>query len=434
MSRPLEQFDPLARSVECSVTPAALQDSRRTLLTSASANPADPQILASTPFAHAAPPIHALYLHVPFCFHKCHYCDFYSIVDDPDSDRQSVFTDRLIAELSFRVLQCGPKPTTIFVGGGTPTLLRVELWERLLLAMHRLRLLDHVTEFTVEANPETVTPELMRVLHSHGVNRTSIGTQSFNTTHLKTLERWHDPASIPRAIDIIRNAGITNLNLDLIFGIPGQTLREVESDLAAALALAPNHLSYYGLTYEPNTAMTKRLEMGQFTPCDEQLERTMFATIMDQLDAAGYAQYELSNYAQRDAARDRRCQHNLNYWHNQNWLGHGPGAASHVAGHRWKNQPHIGKYLASSADGEPPIIDEENLPEERRMGERLMLGLRLNEGVPLDWLHAQLPATDKRWHAIDYVCTIGMLMRENGRLRLTRAGQFVADAVIRELL
>lgn len=419
MSRPLEQFESLASQAECNGTSAPLQHFRQF---EASRGETCPSALK----------IDAIYIHIPFCFHKCHYCDFYSIVDAPGHDRQAVFARRLADELLFRARQVNLSPTTIFVGGGTPTLLRVDLWAELLDSIHRAGILNQVTEFTVEANPETVTLELMQLLRARGVNRISIGTQSFNPVHLKTLERWHDPANIARAIDVIHAAGIDNFNLDLIFGIPGQTLAEVHADLDAALALKPDHLSYYGLTYEPNTAMTKRLQMGQFKPCDETLEREMFESIMDRLDAEGYAQYELSNYARRDSARDRRCQHNLQYWHNRNWIGFGPGGASHVDGHRWKNQPHLGKYLDSV--GEPPVIDVEHLPQERRLGELLMLGLRLNDGIAIDWLTAQLPSTDKRWQAIDYVCSIGMLSRDGGRLRLTRAGRFVADAVIKELL
>jgi len=415
MSHPLEQFDPRTDAAECSVTPRDDQHFRQTLLNNSTR-------------------VDAIYFHVPFCFHKCHYCDFYSIVDDPANDRQQAFTQRLIQELRLRHQPLHLRPDTIFVGGGTPTLLRPELWTQLLDAMDQMGVLQNVREFTVEANPETVTPQLASLLASRGVNRASIGTQSFNKAHLKTLERWHDPDNVARAADLLRQAGIDNINVDLIFGIPGQSLEHVMQDLDAALALKPDHISYYGLTYEPNTAMTKRLEMGQFTPCDETLEREMFAGVMARLDAAGFEQYELSNYARRDPARDRRCQHNLHYWRNDNWLGIGPAAASHVEGCRWKNRPHIGKYLASA--DEPPIVDLEHLAPDRRLGERLMLGLRLNEGLDLAWVESQLasPGESKRRAAIDYVCAIGMLSRADGRLRLTQAGRFVADAVIRELL
>lgn len=384
------------------------------------------------------PPVCAgVYLHIPFCFHKCHYCDFYSIVED-DEARQSDFTDRLIQELRLRASQFRLRPRAIFAGGGTPTYLKPHLWDRLLAAMHALLPMHGVREFTVEANPETVTPELMQRLVAAGVNRVSIGAQSFHPHLLKTLERWHDPAAVPKAVQLIREAGISNINLDLIFAIPGQTLDTLRADLDAALALEPQHLSCYGLTYEPNTAMTQRLKMGQVDATDEETERQMYALVLGTLDAAGFEQYEVSNWARR-GTDDRRCQHNLLYWHNENWIGIGAAAASHVDGHRWKNQPHLGKYLASGSvstddPGEPPITDYEHLPEARRLGEQLMLGLRLREGIAEDWLEAHLPLRDARRGMIVELKQIGMLESVAGRLRLTQRGLFVADAVIARLL
>lgn len=404
--------------------------------------------------------LQALYIHVPFCFHKCHYCDFYSIVDDgPSGDRQEVFTDRLLRELTLRAEQLPLAPLTVFIGGGTPTLLRRELWARILARLHDLGVPRNLREWTVEANPETVTPELMTDLASAGVNRISLGAQSFQPDLLKTLERWHDPRSVARAAGMVRGAGIRNFNLDLIFAIPGQTLDTLKADIDAALALEPTHLSCYGLTYEPNTAMTKRLQLGQFKPAPEETERAMYELVLDRLAAAGFEQYEVSNFGRRaawpseteatalpnesspgrpplleslQAGPAYRCLHNLVYWTNGNWLGVGPSAASHIDGYRWKNQAHLGKYLDSAS--EPPIVDLEHLPPERRTGELLMLRLRLSQGAPEPWLRANLPAGDPRWERIDYLIKIGMLEWGDAHLRLTRQGLFVADAVIRELL
>lgn len=393
--------------------------------------------------------VDALYFHVPFCFHKCHYCDFYSIVDshDPASKeaasptmppaRQQPFLDRLLAELHHRAGQASFKPRTIFVGGGTPTLLSPALWKQWLDAMRQAGMLDDLVEFTVEANPETVTGELMEVLVAGGVNRVSLGAQSFNPILLKVLERWHDPAAVGRAVQIVRKAGIDNFNLDLIFAIPGETMEMLDADLDAALALEPTHLSCYSLIFEPNTAMAQRMKMGQIGPVDEEVERAMYARVIERLAAAGFKHYEVSNWAKMEpqgtaASSSRACEHNLLYWRNANWLGIGPGAASHINGFRWKNEPHLGRYLAMAP--EPPTIEHEHLPADQSLGEQLMLRLRLLDGVATDWLRSHLPEGDFRFAVIDDMIRIGMLERTATHIRLTREGLFIADAVLAKLL
>jgi oxygen-independent coproporphyrinogen III oxidase len=398
------------------------------------------------------PRIDALYLHVPFCFHKCHYCDFYSIVDD--RDRQEVFVRRLVAELHHRQLQTDLLPRTLFMGGGTPTLLRADLLSELLTALRDTGITREANEFTVEANPETVTPEIAAALGQGGVTRVSLGAQSFDPGLLKTLERWHDPTSVGRAVQLLRDVGFKRINLDLIFAIPGQSVSQLDADLDAALALGPDHVSCYSLTYEPNTAMTRRLELGQFVPMPETDERKMYERVIDRLHSEGFEHYEVSAFARRDPApapgstpgkdpgsdagadaetpSSQRCRHNMTYWTNGSWLGVGPSAASHVAGHRWKNAPHLGKYLDST--GEPPTIEHEKLTADRTLGEELMLRLRLIEGVEHSWLDARLHATDPRRSVIDYLKSIHMLQATASRLRLTRQGLCVADAVVAKLL
>lgn len=378
-----------------------------------------------TPIPQRPATLDGLYIHVPFCFHKCHYCDFYSLVDS--GDRQAVFVRRLIEELEWSSQRHDLRPRTIFVGGGTPTLLRPELWQDLLEALRRLGTTSNVQEFTVEANPETVTPGLMTTLARGGVNRVSIGAQSFHSALLKTLERWHEPTSVGRAAGYVRDAGIENVNLDLIFAVPGQTLDMLNADLDSALGLGPTHVSCYGLTYEPNTAMTTRLRLGQFAPAPEELEKQMYETVMDRLAGAGFEHYEISNWAQPG----RRCAHNLMYWTNDNWLGVGPSAASHVAGHRWKNAAHLGRYLSQTP---PPTSDHEQLSPGRSVGEQLMLRLRLREGVTRSWLEKHLAPDDPRRRTITELIQVGMLEWTDTHLRLTRRGLFVADPVIAKLL
>ena len=364
----------------------------------------------------------ALYVHVPFCLHKCHYCDFYSIAREPERDAEVFerFTQGLRRELESTAERWRLRPRTIFAGGGTPTLLPPAAWASLLSTMRSLGLLESVEEFTVEANPETVTQELAATLAAGGVNRVSLGCQSFDPALLQALERWHDPASVPVAIDRLRAAGITNLNLDLIFAIPGQTLAQWRDDLERVLDLGPTHVSCYGLTYEPNTPMGVQHRLGRITATEETVERQMYEHAMDRLDAAGFEHYEVSAWARPD----RRCRHNLNYWHNGDWLGVGPGAASHVAGRRWKNQPHLGKYLAGVPD--PPRVEVETLTDEQRRTERVMLGLRTSDGVPRAWCDE---------HELPPLLAAGLLEpHADRRIRLTRRGYCVADAVIERVV
>lgn len=386
----------------------------------------------------ATEPPRSLYIHIPFCFHKCHYCDFYSIVDT--QDRAERFTERLARELrAIAPWAQGLPLRTIFVGGGTPTLLPELVWRTLLETLHDafdLSLMRPARdgEFTVECNPETATAPLMRTLAGGGVNRLSIGAQSFNKAHLATLERWHDPDAVPRALDLARDAGIQRLNLDLIHAIPGQTIESCIEDLRRALALGVEHISAYSLTYEPGTAMTARLERGEFRPADEQTDADMMLAIRDQLRAHGFRRYEISNYALPGA----ECRHNLAYWRQDPWLAAGPSASAHLAGHRWKNVPRLGDYLDLDDEGRPPVIDHETPHPRRALAERIMTGLRLSDGLdahavlaPAHAIGPDLPGA-LRAHA-------GRLRRE-GLLRprsparvdrwiLTESGVLLADRV-----
>ncbi len=370
-----------------------------------------------------------LYLHVPFCFHKCHYCDFYSLVDD--RGRQPAFARRLIGEMQASRPWLTGELETVFAGGGTPTLLEADLWRELLQAMGRSLRFSPGFEFTVEANPETLTAPLLDVLTSGGVNRMSIGAQSFDPRHLKTLERWHEPPSVARSVRLARAAGIGNLNLDLIFAIPGQTLEEWLTDLEAALALEPDHLSCYGLTYEPGTPLAAKLRAGAIRRVDEEIEAAMYEATAERLERAGFVRYEISNWARPG----RACRHNLIYWENESWWALGPGASGHVAGVRWKNAPRLDDYLAAAAL--PRVVDVERLDEDGRAGEAFMLGLRLIEGLSLARVESLLALGRRgaeRSRAIDRHVHGGLLERAGGRLRLSRRGLLLADQVVADLL
>ena len=389
---------------------------------------------ADLPFAPGAaggPGPTGLYIHVPFCIHKCHYCDFYSLVETGPKSRRPAFTDRLIEEIQ----AAGPWLTgpleTIFVGGGTPTLLEPDLWTRLLAAIRGDLNLQPDYEFTVEANPDTLSAELLEVLAAGGVNRLSMGAQSFDPALLKALERTHDPDNVPRGVEMARAAGITNFNLDLIFGIPGQTLEGWARDLETVLALEPAHLSCYNLTYEPNTPLAAKLRRGVIQRVDEDVEAAMYEATIDRLAGAGFEHYEISNWARPG----RACRHNLLYWRNGSWWPLGPGAAGHVDGVRWKNAPRLGDYLRVRPL--PPITRQEQLDQDGRIGEILMLGLRLLEGIGLDRLAALLAVGDRgelRRLAVERHTATGLLEQTDGRLRFTRAGLLLADTVLVDLL
>ncbi|MBU6413015.1 MAG: radical SAM family heme chaperone HemW [Planctomycetes bacterium] len=311
---------------------------------------------------------------MPFCAHKCHYCDFYSIVDQ--QDRQEPFTRRLERELLALAPAAGSL-RTIFVGGGTPSMLRVPLWQDVLQTLRMGFDVSQLAEFTVECNPESISSPLVDTLVRGGVTRISMGAQSFNHHHLKTLDRRHDPANVERGLAMVRAAGIRRTNVDLIFAVPGQSMQDWHDDLKRALDLGTEHISAYSLTYEPKTELTARLARGEFSPCDEDLEADMLESTIDVLRSSGFERYEVSNFAKPG----EECRHNLAYWRQEEWLAAGPAASAHVRGHRYKNTPRLDDYLAIDDEGFAPIVDHEGPDPKRALTELLMTGVRIREGV-----------------------------------------------------
>ncbi|MEM1165057.1 MAG: radical SAM family heme chaperone HemW [Planctomycetota bacterium] len=380
---------------------------------------------------HAGGCARSLYLHVPFCFHKCHYCDFYSFVDS--QDRQERFAYALAAQMRTISETAGPLES-VFVGGGTPTLLRRAWWDVVLGALHQYFAFEPACEFTVECNPETADLELLAALAAGGVNRLSVGAQSFDPRHLDTLERWHDPASVPRALDTAVAAGIERLSIDLIYAIPGQTLDDVEADLRAAIALPVEHISAYALTYEPNTAMTARLARNEFEPAGEELELAMFDLVAGTLGAHGLARYEVSNFARHGA----ECRHNLAYWRQEDWLAGGPSASGHVNGWRFKNVPNLREWLGVVEQiGAGPLVDVEPPDPCRALAERIMTGLRLREGLPIVETcdgAAAIGAHERLTNAVAGAIDLGRLEVRGDRWALTDAGLHHADGIAADLM
>ena len=382
---------------------------------------------SAIPWLVEASGICGLYIHIPFCFHKCHYCDFFSIVGDKKA--QETFVHRLLLEIKTVGQQIHDPISTIFIGGGTPTLLKGHLLSLVLDAISENFTFTDEYEWSVEANPETVTPEIASLLVAGGVNRVSIGAQSFDEQCLKSLERWHAPESVERSVHYFRDAGIENLSLDLIFGIPNQTINVFREDLHRAIDLCPEHISSYSLTYEPNTPLTVKEQRGEVQKIDEDLEYQMFEETMEILASNGYEQYEISNYAKPT----RQCKHNLLYWNNGSWWPLGPAAAGHIAGRRWRNVPRLSQY--NKHDGLPPIENVELLSPSGQAGETFMLGLRLRDGIPKKRVDLLLSVKDGGWRTeiIKKHVQDGFLAW-SPNLHLTTRGIMLADTVIGELL
>ena len=377
--------------------------------------------------------VEALYVHVPFCFHKCHYCDFYSITRQSEQ-RMGRFVELVLAEADgwagVETLQV--RPRTVFFGGGTPSLLPLPLMERLLRGLRRRFDFSGVDEWTVEVNPATATEEYCRMLRETGVDRLSFGAQSFRPSELQTLERHHDPADVPRSLAAAIAAGFRRLNVDLIYGIPGQDLAAWDESLSAALELGTTHLSCYGLTYEPNTPIAVKKRLGQLSPVDEDVELTMLRHTRAQLTAAGLAPYEISNYARNG----EECRHNLVYWTGGNYVGLGPSAASHVRGWRWRNRPHLGEWEDAVGAGALPAVDVEHLTPARRAGELAMLMLRLSDGIRFPDFAART-GLDARSHfaePLERLSRLGLVEVDGKAVRLSDSGLALADAVAAEFL
>ena len=369
------------------------------------------------------------YFHVPFCRHKCHYCDFYSFVDT--ESRELAYVERLEEELQDALEFLTVPIETVFVGGGTPTMLGADLLGRMLSSIRRTLPIASNAEWSVEANPETVNEAVADALAQSGVRRVSLGAQSFNPKLLKALERDHDPASVERAVGLLRRAGIPQVNLDLIFAIPGSTIADWEADLLRALSIGPDHLSAYGLVYEPNTPLTVKLRKGAVTrlPDDEEAEQYEF--VVEKLAKSGYERYEISNWSLPGMA----CRHNILYWENADWWAFGPSAAAHGNGVRWRNIPRLATWLENRPSA--PVEEIECLGADANAGESFMLSLRLMKGMPLERVEMLLSCGEnapRRRRSIETFTKDGLLEQADGHLRLSARGFMIADTVLSALI
>jgi putative oxygen-independent coproporphyrinogen III oxidase len=386
-----------------------------------------------------------VYLHVPFCHHRCGYCDFATAaVGDRGADDQRALFHRYVAALTAdlgRQVAAGrrahappaerdatprwPVVTSVFVGGGTPTLLGGPLLADVVRAVADELDVAPDAEITVECNPETASSELFGALVDAGVTRVSMGAQSFAPHVLTTLERGHTPERPAQAVAQARAAGIAELNLDLIYGTPGETDADWRRTLEAVLAAGTDHVSAYALTIHDNTAFGRAVATGRLPTVDEDVQRDRFEVAREVLGAGGFEHYEVSNWALGPA---RRSRHNVLYWRHGDYLGVGVGAHAHVAGRRWWTTRSTERYLAAVEEGASPVAGSEVLSDAERAEERLLLGLRLRDGLhPND-----VPPIDPL--ALEDAMAAGLVETACGRLRCTETGWFLLDDAVTRLV
>jgi oxygen-independent coproporphyrinogen-3 oxidase len=374
-------------------------------------------------------PPFGIYVHVPFCAARCGYCDFNTYTAgelagsgaSPDG-----WLEAVRRELDLAATVVGPRAVdTVFVGGGTPSLIGAERLGAVLDAVRARFGLAPGAEVTTEANPESTSPEFFAGIAEAGFTRVSLGMQSAAPHVLRVLERRHTPGRAVAAAAEARAAGIAHLNLDLIYATPGETDDDLRASLDAVLGAGVDHVSAYSLIVEEGTAMARRVARGELPMPDDDVAAARYELIDDRLAAAGLAWYEVSNWA---GGPDAACRHNLGYWLDGDWWGLGPGAHSHLAGTRWWNLKHPARYAAALAGGRSPEADRETLTEAERHTERVMLRLRLASGLPLDLLDG--PALAEAERAVED----GLLTIADGAAVLTRRGRLLADGVVRALL
>jgi oxygen-independent coproporphyrinogen-3 oxidase len=380
-----------------------------------------------------------VYVHIPFCQTRCGYCDFntYTAAELGSGVSRGSYADTVLHEIRLAgdVLSDGdtfgdriPPASSVFFGGGTPTLLPAEHLGLIIREIREQFGLAQDVEITTEANPETVTPAYFARLRNAGFTRVSIGMQSAVPHVLEVLDRKHRPGRPEEAVAEARAAGFEHVNLDLIYGAPYETDADWRASLDAAVSAGPDHISAYALVVEEGTALARQVAQGVVPAPDDDVLADRYVIADEALMSAGYSWYEVSNWARDDAAR---CRHNELYWTDSSWWGAGPGAHSHIGGVRWWNVKHPARYAAILESGRSPGAGRETLDERARFTERVMLGVRMREGLVVDDLppaSQQMVPQLASWGLVDRVAA-GM-----GRVVLTQRGRLLADAVVRELL
>lgn len=367
----------------------------------------------------------SFYVHIPYCVKRCGYCDFNTYTPSElraGGTLESVsqgFVDSLIAEVTFAARTNTTTIPTIFFGGGTPSLMPAKELGRVIdLLKQRWEFAPNI-EITMECNPDTLTLQSLEEYRAIGINRISMGMQSANSSVLKVLDRTHNPENVSKSVANARKAGFDNVSLDLIYGTPGETIKQWEDTVETALSYGIEHLSAYALIIEDGTKLSAKIKRGEIASPDDDLMAQMYLKVDELASAAGLHWYELSNWG-------RAAEHNLVYWRNQNWWGLGPGAHSHLDGVRWWNVKHPSKYSEKLAAFESPMQDREVLGEKEKQEEKIMLQIRLREGLALSELtSSQIDILENYPEQV--------LITEQ-RAQLTPMGRLIADRIVRELI
>ena len=370
----------------------------------------------------------SLYVHVPFCAQKCAYCAFYS--ENSSGELINRFCGALICEMGMVAPDLRPK--TIFFGGGTPSLLNLRQWGKILRAMEKLNL-SGAEEFTVECNPATVSSDKAKLLRDFGVNRISMGVQSLDEKLLERLGRIHSREQVFKSFDILRAAGFENVNLDLMFAIPTQTMEIWRETLREAMAMQSEHLSSYEVIYEDDTPLFHQLQAGEFS-VDENLACEMYDELIASATRAGFQQYEIANFAKGESSAEkipaRACRHNVNYWRGGQFYGLGPSATGYVRGVRTKNWSNTQLYCKQLENGKRAIESSETLPPLKRAGETAAFGLRMNAGWPFEAFRSatRFDLRDEWNLEMNELAGRGWAARDETHFRLTRQGLRFADS------
>lgn len=373
--------------------------------------------------------MYGLYLHVPFCEKKCSYCDFYSIESMTHIDR---FTDVLLQEIALRKHQYdGTSVTSVFFGGGTPSLLTPEAIARINTALRSAFDISDNAEWTMECNPGTVTLGRLVAYRSAGINRLSFGVQSFTASELEFLDRIHDAHQAEQAMALARSAGFDNVNMDLMFAVPGQTIETLAHNLERMIALQPDHVSAYSLIYEQGTPLYTKLKKGLVQPLPEETDVEMYKLVIETLRAAGYEQYEVSNFAKPS----RQCQHNLTYWHAEQYLSFGPSAHGFIGNTRYWNKRSLTAWMDDVSKSILPEANREELTEQDLLSEFLFLHLRA-DGIPLDTVLQRFGIDLRKTLQpnLTYWIEEGFIEDTNNVLLLTAEGYRVCDELTVKIL